>query len=162
MPKNFRFLTFFCESSESPIKICIPPRKTYINGMENLSFLFDICGSTKFSELHWMHQPYTDTNTRMIHCGSDSGFALVSFNCQNPYKIEAPLINSQRTLCRDRNLFHWKNPRIINFPCHDYRLCRVEYRNIQFCVVEYLIKWSCREHLKLAAFPVYQVDGRIR
>ena len=35
-------------------------------------------------------------------------------------------------------------------------------KNNQFWLVEYLINWSYIEHLKLAAFPVYQAGGRIK
>jgi hypothetical protein len=36
-----------------------------------------------------------------------------------------------------------------------------ENKNNQFWLVEYLINWSYIEHLKLAAFPMHRVGGRI-
>jgi len=35
-------------------------------------------------------------------------------------------------------------------------------KNNQFWLVEYLINWSYVQHLKLAAFPMHQVGGRIK
>lgn len=37
-----------------------------------------------------------------------------------------------------------------------------EMKDNQFWLVEYLINWSYIEHLKLAAFPMHQVGGRIK